>query len=556
MRDIKKQVLNRTGFQLGLVALALILLFVYAVTSHLVKSPSEGFSREKVIASVTSGYINQIHGHIHTQKLSEDKALIIAVDGDNLRLITLDRVGQVLDDRLLAINLSEAREMSSFLVNEDVLTIYYSIYDLFRLDINLSDGSFSENMVVENCRGFIQEEGRLVYETDQGIFGYDGESYLLTDEALSTYSATYSENGVYLIGAFIHDYKFDYRLLRFDDKYQLVSDKMLKEFTKDTYMRNIEDIMVTSPTAWEGKFKDSQSNELVTVLYQWTDRRFGLDYITIHNYDGHTGELLEEYHHELNVHNSNFKILDIKHGKILMVLMGDFEGQINLMKAWISSDSFESDYLTKTMGLSMYSGYYTLGEDECIVFSDIKSGEKVIQFASTDEELVNETTRLLKVDPLRVLIVTIAIIIVGAFMSFASFGLYVILGSTALIVVLYRILNLWKDRLKDKVIYGIISIGSLIILILKFIFLHYLFVHTTGLFLIDRPIIGNIPGLYAFMVVSSGIAYFITYLYVKRNIDYPSTKVSGYALMIFTEFMQFTLGVYIYISGSTLLYKI
>ncbi len=169
---------------------------------------------------------------------------------------------------------------------------------------------------------------------------------------------------------------------------------------------------------------------------------------------------------------------------------------------------------------------------------------------TTHDEVEASTTRLMNVEPLRVLLLLFVVIIQGAFMSAALYAVRVAGIPILLVLVLSRFLK----RVKNGV-YIQTAIGVLLHTILKVRFIGFI-IHESGNYIQRPPILGNEPMVYVFAAGVCILLLIIVYGYIKRNRQYPSTSVYSYVLFVISDFAFFVLGFWMYTTVYLVIDKI
>ncbi len=250
MKKIRNGFLNSTKAQLTVMALCLILLFAYTVMEHLAKAPTEGWSREVVIDEVERGYIKSVESHIQAMPLDDGRALVVSVDGYVTKCITVNAVGEVVDEIALDLNLFEARSISLD-PDGEILYLYYAYKGLYGVEIDLVNASYQERLLEEDVIDFEKEEDFFVLKKNDGLYVRRFDRYepsdkgsKILDGSIKSYKIAVDRTDgssipdVYVMANVRKADRVDVHLIhaRADEltEYQVVNDFTLHESMKDS----------------------------------------------------------------------------------------------------------------------------------------------------------------------------------------------------------------------------------------------------------------------------------------------------------------------------------
>ena len=526
-----------------IITLVLLCLYGFTVSSFLASVPSEGFSREIEVAKVISGQQININSHIETLEMTDEETLITAVDNHQFKLITINRLGDVVNESIVDLDLFNATEISVKIDHDGFLTLFYIEDDLYKVVIDIESLEYTKEMMVSDVDYFIRINQVIVYQLDTGLYSMNvnnaSESIQLVEGQIKSYTMDLDNqsNTYHLVTTIRNVVAVDIRYIQFDDKLNIINDFMLEENSGNSYLKYISVIHA------EG--------DILTGVYVWSDKKYGANNVTVHQYDMKTGELLTEYRHEFSLHNSKYVITEVDLDSVTMLFQEDVHYGINITE--VKMNPLDEPFitpLTKTKKLSYLSKYFTFGQDDALVFFDIYEGDKIIYFSSSNAEVVELTTKASTINPIRIIGLIFIVIFQAAFTGAVVYLLFVGIGPFLLLLLMNKFLPDFKNK-----IYFQSGISAIIHTILK-IRLTYQLIHVMGTYIFTPPFIGEEPYIYIFMVVLSILSYYLMSRYIKWNLEYTSTPMQGYLNFVFFEYVSYTLVVYIYITTYLVINKI
>lgn len=533
---------SNKGFVLIMIVV-LLCLFGYSVSSFLAEVPSEGFSRELEIAQVEAGKQININSHVETIIVSDEKAMIAAVDGHEFRLITISNVGEILEDQVVDLDLFYATEVSSFINNDGNLVVIYNKVDLFEATIDLNTLSYTTTEIAKEVSSFTREEDVIVFQQETGLYSvtitdYDRVLPLVHGEIKSfRLEKDHNANIYHLLTTIKNIINVDITYIQFGEDLRVVNDFVIRENTGSNRLKYISAIDV--------------GDELLTAVYVWSDNKFGSNNVTVQQYKLTTGEMTTNYYDEFSFHHSKYVITNVVGSQVSMLFQDDVHYGVNIVEAIMEEDVEPLiTPLTKTKKLSYLSKYFTIGDDQAIVFVDLVNRDKMIYFASSNEMVIEETTKATSIDPIRIIGLIFIVIFQAAFTGAVVYLLFVAIGPFILLLIMNKFLPKFKNQIY---IQSFISVMIHTGLKLR---LTYQLIHEMQTYVFVPPIIGAEPYIYVVMVVLSIISYLLMSRYIKWNIEYTSTAMTGYLHFIFFEYVSYTLLVYIYITTYLVINKI
>lgn len=542
MKKIKSYFEKSNKGAILIISLVLLCLYGFSVSSFLASVPSEGFSREVEVAKVTSGEQININSHIETIRLSDEETLITAVDNHEFKLITISRLGEIVNEKVIELDLYNAREISVDL-DGNILTLYYVDEDLFQVTIDLDTLEYTSINIAKDVDELMRIEDVLIYQVDAGLFAIQTNDLTnpvqLVDGAIKSYTMDLDEetNTFHLMTTIRNVIAVDILYIQFDENLNVENEIMLEENAGNSYLKYISVI--------------EANDNILTAVYVWSDNKYGENNVTVHQYNTQTGELITDYRHEFALHNSKYIITDVTSDRVTMLFQEDVHYGINITEVVMEEENEATiTPLTKTKKLSYLSKYFEFGEDQALVFFDISQGDKIIYFASSNPELIETTTKATSIDPIRIIGLIFIVIFQSAFISGIYFLLFVAIGPFVLLLVLNRFLPDFKNK-----IYIQSGISTIIHTILK-IRLTYQLINVLGTYVFIPPFVGEEPYIYIFVAFLSMISYYLMTRYIKWNIEYKSTPAQGYLNFIFFDYVSYTLIVYIYITTYLVINKI
>jgi len=543
MEIFRKKIKKSNKGVILIIALVLLCLYGFTISSFLAREPSEGFSREIEIGKVTSGKQISINSHVETIRISDKETMITAVDNHQLKLITISKLGVVVDEKVVELDLFNATDISTRIDVEGMLSLYYSKDHLYQVTIDLETLNYSEVKVADDVVHFVRNDEVIVFQQKTGLYGFninDNTRVLpLVNGDIKSFVIDKEEaSGVYHLMTTIRNIvSVDIRYVQFDHDLTISHEFLIKENSGNSYLKYIRAIYV------EG--------DVLTGVYVWSDNVYGKNYVTVHQYDTKTGELSTDYRCEFSLHRGRHLITDVEEDKVTLLFQEDVHYGINIAEVVISQkDEPIIKPLTKTKKISFLSDYFTFGEDQVLTFFDLIDGNKVIYFATSNAEIVESTTKATTINPLRIIGLIVIVIFQAAFTGAVVYLLFVALGPFILLLLMNKFLPEFKNK-----IYVQSGISAVIHTGLK-IYLTYQLIHVMGTYVLTPLFIGEEPFIYIFMILMSMISYYLMSRYIKWNIDYASTPMEAYLNFILFEYISYTLVVYIYITTYLVISKI
>jgi len=543
MERLKKYFKKSNKGAILIIALVLLCLYGFTISSFLASVPSEGFSREIEIEKVTSGKQISINSHVETIRISDEETMITAVDNHQLKLIIISRLGAVVDEKVVELDLFNAIDISASIDTEGILSLYYNKDHLYQVTIDLETLKYSEVKVADDVIHFIRNDEVIVFQQKTGLYVFNINDNarvlpLVNGDIKSFVMDKEEASGIYHLMTTIRNIvSVDIRYVQFDHDLTISHEFLIKENSGNSYLKYIRAIYV------EG--------DVLTGVYVWSDNVYGKNYVTIHQYDTKTGELSTDYRREFSLHRGRYLITDVEEDKVTLLFQEDVHYGINIVEVVISKeDEPIIKPLTKTKKISFISDYFTFGEDQVLIFFDLTDGDKIIYFATSNAEIVESTTKATTINPIRIIGLIIIVIFQAAFTGAVVYLLFVALGPFILLLLMNKFLPGFKNK-----IYVQSGISVVIHTGLK-IYLTYQLIHVMETYILTPPFVGEEPFIYIFMILMSIISYYLMSRYIKWNIDYASTPMEAYLQFILFEYVSYTLMVYIYITTYLVISKI
>ncbi|MDW7660778.1 MAG: hypothetical protein SCL54_05035 [Bacillota bacterium] len=517
-----------------IIILILLCLYGFTMSRFLATGPSEGFSREVEIGTVKSGEKNYIDSHVSTLVLSDEEILITAVDHQQVKLYTVSRLGKVIEEDVLDLNLFRAREISTSIDHEGILTLIYLEDDLYEVLIDLDTLEYKRTKLAEEVEFFLRRGQTIVYQHASDLYGMNTEDPgkvmpLLTGPIKSYALEQDQSTGIYHLMATIRNTNLvDLVYVQFNEEFEVENNFLIEEGSNNTYIKFIRELHV--------------EEDLVTAIFEWTDRVSGENNLTVHQYDIHTSQKLTDYSRKFSMHDSPPTILDVKDDQVKVLIQESVYYGVNCVEVLMSEDQ-ESQItpLTKTKNLSISSSYFEFGDDQGLVFFDLVDNKKIIYFASSNQELVEKTTKVLTINPIRIIGMFLIVVVLAALFSIVYYVLAVGVFPFLSLILMNKFLPDFKNQEYVKSL-----VSAIIHTALKISLINHI-IHVMGIYVLRPPIIGSEPYIYIFMVLSSMISYYLMVRRYQWNREYEKTITMSYIHFLFYEYIIFTLVVFIYI---------
>ncbi len=528
-----------------MIVIIFILLCLYWLTMSrfFASGPSEGFSREVEIGTVKSGEKNYIDSHVSTLVLSDAEILVTAVDHQRVKLYKVSRLGKVIEEETLDLNLFHAREISTSIDHEGILTIMYLEDDLYEILVDLDTLEFKRTRIAEEVNFYLRNGQTIVFQHASDLYGMNvedpGKVMPLLTGPIHSYALDQDEStGIYHLMATIRNAnEVNLVYIQFNEDLEFEKNFLIEEGSTNTHLKFIRDLHV--------------EEDLVTGIFVWKDPVYGENNLTVHQYDIHTSKQLTDYRRIFSIHDSPPTILDVKDDQVKILLQESVHYGVNCVEVLVSEDQeTQITPLTKTRNLSLSSSYFEFGDDQGLVFFDLVDNSKIIYFASSNQDLVEQTTKALTIDPTRIIGMFLMAVVLAALFS----AVYYVLAVGVLPFLLLIIMNKFLPDFKNKE-----YVKSLVCVILHMalkVSLIYYIIHVMGTFVLRPPMIGSEPYIYIFMVFTSIISYYLMVRHYRRNLEYERTITLSYLHFLFYEYIIFTLVVFIYIATYMIIGKI
>lgn len=526
-----------------IIILILLCLYGFTMSSFLATGPSKGFSREVEIGTVKSGEKNYTNSHVDTLVLSDEEILVTAVDHQQVKLYKVSRLGKVIEEDVLDLNLFHAKALSTSIDHEGILTLIYLEDDLYKVLIDLDTLEFKRTRIAEEVKFFLRNGQTIVFQHDTDLYAMNvedpGKVMPLLTGPIKSYALDQDQStGIYHLMATIgNTNEVDIVYIQFNEELEVEKNFLIEEGSTSTYLKVIRDLHV--------------KEDVVTSIFFWSDRKSGENNLTVHQYDIHTSNKLTDYWRKFSMQDSPPKILDVKDDQVKILLQESVHYGVNCVEVLMFEDQ-ESQIipLTKTRKLSLSSSYFKFGDDQGLVFFDLVDNNKVIYFASSNQDLVEKTTKVLTINPIRIIGMFLIVVVLAALFSIV----YYILAVGVLPFLSLILMNKFLPDFRNKE-YIISLVCAILHTILK-ISLIYHIIHVMGTFVLRPSMVGSEPYIYIFMVFTSIISYFLMVRRYRWNQEYETTISMSYIHFIFYEYIIFTLVVFIYIVTYMVIGKI
>jgi hypothetical protein len=479
---------------------------------------------------------------VETLKLSNEETLIAAVNHDQYILFKISRLGELLEENAVDLDLHNASDISVSMDREGFLTIFYLEEDLFRVLIDLETLEYERIKVAENVEYFKREGQVLVYQYETDLYALnvedDTRNLLLREGPIKSFALDQDEKtGLYhLITTIRKTLAVDISYVEFNDQLKIQNDFLLKENTESQYIQYVETIHA----------KDN----IITAVFVWSDRRYKNN-VTVHQYDMDNLKLITDYHHDFSLLNSRYIIEDVTDEQVTMIFQDKIKDYVNVVKVVMTDDKEAKIIpLSKTRKYSLLSDYYKLGSEQALIFFDLVNTDKIIYFASSSQILIDQTTKAATINPLRILGLAVIVVVQATMMSAIFYIIFVVIGPFITLLILNKYLPNFKSKIYiQNAVSAILHTG------LKFILTYYI-IHVMGTYILRPIYIGQEPFIYIFMVFSSILSYYLMCRYIKWNIQYDTTEIQSYLHFIAYEYMIYTLVVYIYVVSYMIISKL
>ncbi|MBE0451744.1 MAG: hypothetical protein IBX70_12980 [Clostridia bacterium] len=315
--------------------------------------------------------------------------------------------------------------------------------------------------------------------------------------------------------------------VQFNEDLEVEKNFLIEEGSNNTYIKFIRELHV--------------EEDLVTAIFEWTDRVSGENNLTVHQYDIHTSKKLTDYSRKFSMHDSPPTILDVKDDQVKVLIQESVHYGVNCVEVLMSEDqASQITPLTKTKNLSISSSYFEFGDDQGLVFFDLVDNKKIIYFASSNQDLVEKTTKAITIDPIRIIGMFLMVVVLAALFSIVYYVLAVGVLPFLSLILMNKFLPDFKNQEYVKSL-----VSAIIHTALKISLINHI-IHVMGIYVLRPPIIGSEPYIYIFMAFTSIISYYLMVRRYRLNREYEKTITQSYIHFLFYEYIIFTLVVFIY----------
>ncbi len=310
------------------ITLVLACLFAFTLAKFLATPPSEGISREVELASVVYGDSKIVKSHLYALQDDDKQVTTIAVDGHNLRVLTVDIKGKVSRDASYTLDLYKSKQVLPILAN-DGLVVYHIENHLYKSVIDYGSGQVTTEKISEDIKSLRGDAKTLIVEKSDGLYMISEELKWqlipLNTSKIISYDVSFSDDLTYIALTEENGFVFNFRVIVIDDSMTIVDDFMIEEETREGSLKYISDVYY--------------EDKLLTTLTVEENQRDGLNYVFLSQLDMESGEMLKHFDEGFPILNSRFTISHASLGSGKVLLQRFYRGGTNIVEATIEEGS-------------------------------------------------------------------------------------------------------------------------------------------------------------------------------------------------------------------------
>ena len=525
--------------------LLLILLFWYALsfTLHLISPPSEAMSREMEISSLDYGFSKILNHHVITiRQKGSDVATILAVDGRDLQIIDIDIEGKTRKWKTVDLDLSQASDIAADFVDSDTIRLLFFTSGLYQADINKSDGRYTLREIAEEISGFdMAGHYAVIYKGSAlSLFNTaDGSGFLVQPSSdIQSFKAGIAGNRLEILSISKKNWEtVGIALHEIDPAGKTKTTFSIYDSASSKYFRELSDLRV--------------SGNVLTALYKYRDRRYGVNRMTIQKIDLIQKRIISEVRCSVPLFNSSFTLIDSPPGTVKFIHQIDSINGINLSIATVDEEGVLAETpITKTKSMSKLAGYFTIGDYQGIVFSDINFDKRALLFASSQPRVMKDRSRLSTLPVWYPAGTTMLIFLV----SIIGGGLF-LLVEIPLPAAAAFLLDRFSKALHKPWYHVKTGLVAVIHTAVKLLLTRVLL--ASGQNFRFRPLLfGSAPEFYIILTAFTVICYILAIRMNRSQMMNPNGCMSFYFRFSFMDFLLYVPMVVMYLISSVLLSKI
>ncbi len=509
-----------------LIIAILLAFYTWSITEFFTRPPSVGMSRSLTIAETALAPSGLDRTHLLTIPSPDgETATLVAVDGENTRILTIDKLGNLIGETSLELDLSQAKHVGGSQQDNGLLTIFMDRDSLERLDINLEKGTWTREIITTDFISFKTSASILIFERKDGLYGYNTNGFRSIKPVVSGSIIRYEidfNNEVVTIVSVIEKPAdlFDITMIRCNPSFDAPHKLVLMDNSSDEMYRKLQDISVYE--------------NLVSILSVWRDNRYGLNYITIQLMHRVTGKVTGLFQTHVPIQNSRYILIEENSDAVSFLMPRQTVFGYNLVQGTLHRDSdVEYSDLTKTRPLSILSAFFDMNGWDTMVFSDYIDDRRIIQFASNHPELMSSNTRLSGSDIITVSGAVLTNMVIALFLG----SLYLLLIS----IVPFGIVIILTKRNANKQYWNYIScaIGLAIYTWFKLSVAHST-INKTANYSFPAPVVGSEPIIYVTLIIMSFLSYALVARFLNNSKNPGHTVTGSFFQFLLIDSIQFT----------------
>jgi len=523
---------------------------MFSLASYLAAPPSPDMSREITLARVDYGDNENTEFHVTAIELADESILVAAVDGIQLRLLKTDIAGNLLAESIVKIDLNAIITFDGYQQDSGKLTLVTLSGTESRLikviEVNLADSSYTEQILATDVKKFRLLYDQVIIEHQDGLYLYSinqgTAAQKLVSGAIHSWATRKADDTIYVMANRSIDGMIEGVLTTYNisgSNYKNTLTRIVAAAARDDYTRDLRDIFV--------------SNNVMTALYVWTDKRDGVNYLTLHQHLL-TAEGIEQtsrFQGRFPIYKGRFDIIEAETGSAKVLMQTNTVNGINLVRSTLATEHRPIvEALTKTRKFSKLSDYSVINGETVLIFCDFERAERVINLASSQDEAIKATSRISTIEPMQVVVISLLVLAMALFMGGIGYLLLTSFLPAAGLLALQKMTPEYRHKLPVQIILAVFAQTFIKILLTRYI------VNQTAYFEFRPLLIGSEPYIYLAMIFMSGISCLLMVLYHKKSQNTGAATSAAFIRFVVADYVQYTLLIFMYICTSLIIGKI
>lgn len=540
-RSIKEQVAESNRPVIVLFLVVLMLLFGGVIADYFARAPSHEMSREILVSRdewISSSSRRDIV--VTLPAPGGESAMIVIPQPGITNVLQIDSQGIPISEWTVDVDLSASRGIEGFLSGNGRVVLFSREQTLDRIELDLASGSHARTVVGSDIRSFTLRGRFLVVEHDGGLSAMDarGRSNLvpIVSGPVQSYAVSDGEDQlqVALVSGEATGY-FDVEIVTCSPDLQVQSVSKVIERAVGDQFRSLEDAFA--------------HEDVIDLLFLQRDNRVRSNDLTIVRVRAESGSIDTERRASFPVINTDYRFIRAGRSSATFVMRLHTAYGRNLAAPTVSEHGTLISELTKTRGTSNLSLYFTMGQWNSLVFSEVRDGVRSIYFASSHPDVIRKSTRWTFRILGRALAATATISVMALFLGM----IYLFFSSVIpFLTVLGMQRFLGRGRRAKLVLVGI---GAAVYTGIK-LYVTFFVINRTPNYLIQAPVIGGQPIIYGALAATSLISFALSARFLRASVQEHHSATGTLFRLIGVDSVQYSMLFIVYVVTSLLLLKI